>query len=268
MAPEQEPAPTAPTSSCASQSAPVAAPVPAHPVAAPAPVHPVAAPAPVPPVAASVPAPPVAASASVPALPVAASVPALPVAASVSAPPVATSILTSEKQSKKIGRFTSQHNYDKLKRKRSGDEGMLCTVCIAHPTHADRMSSLVKGCASYRREILTSHQSSISHRRRMAVNQRVRQEQDAEPVQGPMDHQLRNMNAKEVDTMVILFNTAYFIVKEESPFITYPKLVSLQLRNGQYQNDNACRRFTKYLYNDVMSTTFNEITNCSMMDHV
>ena len=34
---------------------------------------------------------------------------------------------------------------------------------------------------------------------------------------------------------------------------------------GQYQNDNACRRFTKYLCNDVMSTTFNEITNCSMM---
>ena len=223
-APEQEPAPTAPTSSCASQSAPVAAPAPAHPVAAPAPAHPVAAPEPAPPVAASVPAHPVAASASVP---------ALPVAASVSAPPVATSILTSEKQSKKIGRFTSQHNFDKLKRKRrSGDEGMLCTVCIAHPTHADRTSSLVKGCASYRRDIMTSHQSSISHRRCMAVNQRVRQEQDAEPVQGPMDHQLRNMNAKEVDTMVILFNTAYFIVKEESPFITYPKLVSLQLRNG------------------------------------
>ena len=152
----------------------------------------------------------------------------------------------------------------------SGDEGMLCTVCIAHPTHADRTSSLVKGCASYRREILTSHHSSLSHRRCMAVNQRVRQEQDAEPVQGPMDHQLRNMNAREVDTMVRLFNTAYFIVKEEAPFITYPKLVSLQLRNGakmggQYQNDNACRRFTKYLYNDVMSTTFNEITNCSMM---
>ncbi|XP_041374216.1 probable G-protein coupled receptor 139 [Gigantopelta aegis] len=47
---------------------------------------------------------------------------------------------------------------------------------------------------------------------------------------------------------------------EELPFTVYPKLLSLHEKNGakmgnQCQSDNACRRFIKYLYEDVTATT-------------
>ena len=85
-----------------------------------------------------------------------------------------------------------------------------------------------------------------------------------------MDDQLHDLNAKEIETLVRLLNTAYFVVKEESPFTIFPQLVSLQQKNGakmgkKYQTDNACRRFTSFLYDDVMAATMTSIRDCSMM---
>lgn len=159
-----------------------------------------------------------------------------------------------ETSTPKSGHTVSQQNYDKSKRVRhflpswktefkwvdltDDSLGMRCIVHQAHPQLADRKSSLFEGTASFRRDILVSHNESISHGKCQAAfhrqNVRRQHEQGAavDHMQGPTDHQLHQMNQHERETMEGLFNTAYFISKEEAPFTVYPKLISLQLKNG------------------------------------
>ena len=80
------------------------------------------------------------------------------------------------------------------------------------------------------------------------------------------------MNEQEEGAMMHLFNTAHFIVKEESPFSCYPKLIVPRWghKNGakigtQYKTDHACRRFVEYIYDDVMRPTFGLLSTCQMM---
>lgn len=59
------------------------------------------------------------------------------------------------------------------------------------------------------------------------------------------------MNLKEKDVkekLLKLFNIAYYVAKEEEPFIKYPVLVGLHFKNGlhlgnTYKNDHACGTF-------------------------
>ncbi|CAC5374744.1 POLE2 [Mytilus coruscus] len=56
-----------------------------------------------------------------------------------------------------------------------------------------------------------------------------------------------------------LINTAYHVCKSECPFTDYSKLIVLQEKNGLdmgnfYRSDNACRRFVKTVYDDLVST--------------
>ena len=190
------------------------------------------------------------------------------------------------KKGRIVGRVLSQKNYEKEKRERTflpswqeeflclknTTEGMLCSVCHAHPTYADVRSSLYLGTASYRKGVLVSHEASTSHNKCLDIDGRRRRQLDAvlPQVQGPVDRQLQNMNEQEEEAMMHLFNTAYFILKEESPFSCYPKLIGLQEKNGakmgtQYKTDNACRRFSEYIYNDVMRPTFGLLSTCKMM---
>lgn len=50
------------------------------------------------------------------------------------------------------------------------------------------------------------------------------------------------------EMIIKLFNIAYYVLKEEEPFITFPKLLNLLNLNGlnlgnTYKNDHACYTF-------------------------
>ena len=59
---------------------------------------------------------------------------------------------------------------------------------------------------------------------------------------------LRNLNAMTEEKLVKLFNTAYYIAKNERPFSDFNQLCMLQVKNGvtlgeTYLNDKRCREF-------------------------
>ncbi|XP_063951982.1 zinc finger protein 862-like [Lytechinus pictus] len=72
------------------------------------------------------------------------------------------------------------------------------------------------------------------------------------------------MEKHRFEQMNRLMSTAYFIVKEELSFRTFPSIVELQIKNGlslgsMYSSDNACRRFVDFIYNDIMEPIFHEV---------
>jgi hypothetical protein len=81
-----------------------------------------------------------------------------------------------------------------------------------------------------------------------------------------MDAAIRRMNHDQAEQLLVCFNTAYFVAKEELPFTMYPSLLSLQQKNGviipnSYRCDQACRRFMEYIYDDIQDKTITFIKN-------
>ena len=71
-----------------------------------------------------------------------------------------------------------------------------------------------------------------------------------------MDVAIRRLNDDQAEQLQVCFNTAYFVAKEELPFTMYPSLLLLQQKNGvlipnRYGTDQACRRFMKYIFDDI-----------------
>ena len=59
---------------------------------------------------------------------------------------------------------------------------------------------------------------------------------------------LRNMECAVQEKLIKLFNTAYFVAKEEMPFSSFKGLCGLQIKNDvelgkTYFNDHACKNF-------------------------
>lgn len=68
------------------------------------------------------------------------------------------------------------------------------------------------------------------------------------PTSTPIRFGLRNLNDLTEEKLVKLFNTAYYIAKNERPFSDFNQLCMLQVKNGitlgeTYLNDKRCREF-------------------------
>ncbi len=130
---------------------------------------------------------------------------------------------------------------------------MHCRFCVAwkESGSADTTSSFVKeeGCGSNRIDSLRSHWTSACHAKCVKLeNVRIARE-NANVHQGPIDFALRRLNEENQEILLKLFNTVYYILKEELPFVCLPSLVRLQKKNGSdlrkllsYTSDQACRR--------------------------
>ena len=64
-----------------------------------------------------------------------------------------------------------------------------------------------------------------------------------------MDVAIEKMDEKNIAILKELFNTVYYILKEEKPFSDLPGLLTLQIKNKSalsrllsYKSDQACRR--------------------------
>jgi len=123
-------------------------------------------------------------------------------------------------------------------------EVMFCKVCRAVPEKADG-NVLFHGVTGdkIRSRALTGHLKIDAHTDCQAALD-ARQN----PEQAPIRRALQRLNNAVEDKMIKLFNTAYFVAKEEAPFTSFPKLVDLQVKNGlhmgeTYRNDQGCRTF-------------------------
>jgi len=83
---------------------------------------------------------------------------------------------------------------------------------------------------------------------------------------GPMDIALKKLSEKNVKILKKVFNTAYSVLKSELPFKVYETMMNLQVKNesdiaqlSSYRSDNACRRFAKYISEDIWETNLKAI---------
>jgi hypothetical protein len=179
-------------------------------------------------------------------------------------------VQTSEtaKKSKGLGKAVTKEKYEKEVRRRKflpqwldkfpwlqyNNDTMTCKVCTKFPDLADSGSSFLSGCTSFHSATLQSHELSQRHKR--CQQKYLIKESKAE---GPMDYAIKNVNKEQLNVLEKLFNTAYFIYKNELPFTMFPKQISLLVKIGinkiggdRFKSDNACRRciiyFKKYLF--------------------
>ena len=131
---------------------------------------------------------------------------------------------------------------------------MICKVCLDNQEFADRNCSLFLGTSTFRKDTLIAHWKSVAHRRceeKQKQKERMKMEttgSETPGTSGPLVNLVRQMEKEVEDQIIRLFNTAYFICKQEKPFTDYPRLIVLQEVNGLnmgnfYRSDNACRRY-------------------------
>ena len=88
-----------------------------------------------------------------------------------------------------------------------------CKFCVDFPALADKSSSLYTATSSFQRTTLQAHTRSKAHHN-CSEAYHARENQDA----APMQRVLRNMNSQTQEKLIKLFNTAYFISKENLSF--------------------------------------------------
>lgn len=74
--------------------------------------------------------------------------------------------------------------------------------------------------------------------------------------EAPLPSYLLRMDQDVKEMLIKQFNIAYYVVKEEEPFITFPKLLNLLNLNGlnlgnTYKNDHACYTFIERIAKTV-----------------
>ncbi|XP_032997999.1 zinc finger protein 862-like [Lacerta agilis] len=126
---------------------------------------------------------------------------------------------------------------------------MICLVCKEFARAED--TSFVKGCATFKIETIKKHGASATHQKACRA-QLARLNPVSAPQSVPTVQELRTMDSSLHSNLEKLFNTAYFIVKENYSFDDFPALCALQKKNGlivgeTYRNDKAAKQFAHYI---------------------
>lgn len=129
------------------------------------------------------------------------------------------------------------------------DGKLYCKPCCTYREISDPQSTMVLGNTSYRVGGLDKHWISKPHNLAAKKLNEVERARAGQMVQGPMDDAIRALNEANRAVILKLFNTVYFILKNEEPFSALPRLLTLQAKNGSdlqrltsYRSDQACRR--------------------------
>ncbi|KAH3893532.1 hypothetical protein DPMN_017679 [Dreissena polymorpha] len=150
---------------------------------------------------------------------------------------------------------------------------MFCTPC----RHFEKDSIFVTGTNNYRIEAIKQHAVSVVHMTctkrydikllqdknvsvhcsctgEVAALSSVSNDGLQPAVIGPLDIAVRKLNEDQRKklSMIVFFNTVYFVAKRELPFSLYPDLLKLQSQNGvdppsSYLTIQACRRFMEFI---------------------
>lgn len=143
---------------------------------------------------------------------------------------------------------------------REEEQKMYCKWCREVPNLADKKSPLLNGAGGtaqgFRKETLQTHDVSKCHEK---CKEAVRAKSN--PTKTAMAVAVRKMNSANFEKMKQLFNTAYYIVKENLAFSKFKSLCELQIKNTldlghDYFNDHACKNFVL----SIAHTLQNELT--------
>ena len=78
---------------------------------------------------------------------------------------------------------------------------------------------------------------------------------------------LKRMGTDDKKALVIKFNTAYYLAKNERPFSDYHELLELHEKNGVRAIGKAyltkCAEFTKYIAHVTRAELDNDLKNCN-----
>ena len=129
---------------------------------------------------------------------------------------------------------------------------MYCAPCRRYPQLADATSRLVTGTDNFRKDPLYKHAKSNNH---VAVLNKERRDEEKKAnlstnvCNTPMGRGILAMQAKHVDRLKRLFNTAYGVAKKCRPFTDYTMSCEIQKKNGvdlgtNYFTDKSAQQFT------------------------
>ncbi|ROI15239.1 Zinc finger protein 862 [Anabarilius grahami] len=138
---------------------------------------------------------------------------------------------------------------------------MNCEYCSSYPrTAGNSKFADSTGTSQFKHKTLIKHNLSLKHRvcRDMFINLK------ATPLPVAFRRQMTvNQSADEAE-MMLIFNTAYFVAKEELPFTKYKSQLDLQRKNGlklnkTYNNDTACAQFVGVIADTLKGKTYTKI---------
>lgn len=138
---------------------------------------------------------------------------------------------------------------------------MNCEYCSSYPrTAGNTKFADSTGTSQFKHNTLIKHNLSLNHRvcRDMFINQKTT------PLPVAFRRQMTvNQSADEAE-MMLKFNTAYFVAKEELPFTKYKSQLDLQRKNGlklneTYNNDTACAQFVGVIADTLKGKTYTKI---------
>lgn len=137
---------------------------------------------------------------------------------------------------------------------------MYCEICRDNEITADKSCSMFLGTSTFRKDTLLFHWKSQSHTKcaeRQSVKLKSKTSKGSHLV-GQIVECVKRMDNNLAEKCGKLFNTVYFVCKQEMPFTSYPTLIALQEKNGLdvgsfYRSDNACRRYI-HVYHYIVIT--------------
>ena len=80
---------------------------------------------------------------------------------------------------------------------------------------------------------------------------------------------MKRIGTDDKKALVIKFNTAYYLAKNERPFSDCPEVLELQEKNGvrdigkAYLTDKKCAEFTKNIAHVIRTELDNDLQNCN-----
>lgn len=142
-----------------------------------------------------------------------------------------------------------------------GENVMHCIYCKECGPAMAGNSSLATGCQTFRIETLKKHGASIKH-----TTCRDKCTAQTPPLPAAFQRQAASNRTSEEAAMMIKFNIAYNIAKEEIPFTKFRSEIILHKKNGldvnpTYSNDVACAQFIGIIGDTLKQKTSVEVAN-------
>lgn len=146
---------------------------------------------------------------------------------------------------------------------------MYCAVCRKFPNIADTNSALYIGCGSggtYREDSLFWHNRSKKHKRCVDEKQKVERVPGTGPLEKAVKTMIKKLDVKTQDIMAALFNTAFYVAKENIAFSKFGSLCLLQNKNkldlgNLYKNEDGCTNFISNISNTIADNLITKLKN-------
>lgn len=137
---------------------------------------------------------------------------------------------------------------------------MFCTACERFPNLADKKTKLVQGTDVLKRETLVLHTKSKAH-----IKCEEAKKATDNPTQQPLARAARRMLASKYKHLTVLFNTSYYVAKQNLSFLSFPSLCELQRKNSLpiedlYVNNQKCGEFIDHIATVMRQETQSSLT--------